>query len=558
MKKYFRFLMVAAALAIHNSSFIILHCNAEALQWQCSWPEAKAQTFSLYHGETATFEPTFRINGTVATNIEISAVWYQTNGMGNAWWPLENATFHPTNDVGAASYRFFVEGRTTGGSPVASDSGVIYRANGTLRMLDSPGFVPNSVPIPPQVLDFAAIQVANAPYYTQEESDAAVQRAAAALQSDIAAKADAVVVTAVITNTTPVHSGSPYSITNDVWLCEWSGEVLPPTLIGRSQNPNDPYVRWDGSDCTLFLNQTLSGWKFEYNGTTKTANDYPFYPSSTLDFGDGLVLRRFGSITITTNENAVVYSDALDDAADALQQDIADKADLYRYVEIDDGTTISTQKQGVVYCKYPDNEFCIDELYYITFQASSDISSLRTGLAAASLAATNHTDAATNAVSAVVSAQGERLGVAEAAIAAKADKVVVVTNYTANAVTFTRDDVWVREPDGVPYLPYYDATYTKEMAWITGSLDGQVTGSIWNYQYSDQLSPWSLYFYEPDGAYHQEIIQGLSSNATELASEWGGYTFHRYGPPVVSTNVVQYVTWGEDAVTGRTYLDLGD
>ena len=155
MKKLFAIALLA--------SFTTL---AAPLQWTCDWPEAKSQTFSLYQGETATFEPTFRVNGRTVTNATIEAVWYQTNGMGNAWWKLDGATFAPSNDVGAAAYRFFVEAKT-------SDD-ILYRANGALRMLPSPGFTPNAIEPPIVSLDFSTIEVANAPYYNKAETEAKI------------------------------------------------------------------------------------------------------------------------------------------------------------------------------------------------------------------------------------------------------------------------------------------------------------------------------------------------------------------------------------------------
>ena len=137
---------------------------AAPFKWVCDWPEARSQTFSLYQGETATFEPTFRVNGLVVSNATIEAVWYQTNGMGNAWWKLDDNTFTPSNDVGAAAYRFFVEAHADG-------EDILYRANGALRMLPSPGFTPNAIEPPIVTLDFSAIEVANAPYYNKAETE---------------------------------------------------------------------------------------------------------------------------------------------------------------------------------------------------------------------------------------------------------------------------------------------------------------------------------------------------------------------------------------------------
>ena len=117
---------------------------AMPLKWTCNFPEASAVTFSIYQGETVTFEPTFRVNG-VETPLQIANIYYQTNGMADAWWKLDGSTFAPTNDVGAKAYRFFIQ--------AAGEGGKNYRANGTLRMLPSPGFVPNSVAAAERIID---------------------------------------------------------------------------------------------------------------------------------------------------------------------------------------------------------------------------------------------------------------------------------------------------------------------------------------------------------------------------------------------------------------------
>ena len=117
---------------------------AMPLKWTCNFPEASAVTFSIYQGETVTFEPTFRVNG-VETPLQIANIYYQTNGMADAWWKLDGSTFAPTNDVGAKTYRFFIQADGANGKN--------YRANGTLRMLPSPGFVPNSLAAADRIID---------------------------------------------------------------------------------------------------------------------------------------------------------------------------------------------------------------------------------------------------------------------------------------------------------------------------------------------------------------------------------------------------------------------
>ena len=113
-----------------------------------------ASNEAYYHGETIEFRA---VRGrSVVTNVEYSCVYYQTNGMDSVWWHTDGLVFHPTNDVGAASYRFFLEGR--------DDLGRDWHANGLLRLLPSPGFTPNTIELPVARLDFASVEVLNPPW----------------------------------------------------------------------------------------------------------------------------------------------------------------------------------------------------------------------------------------------------------------------------------------------------------------------------------------------------------------------------------------------------------
>ena len=135
---------------------VALTAFAMPLKWVCNFPDTKAEVFRVYQGETVTFEPTFRVNGKTV-DLDIEGIYYQTNGMAELWWKLDGNTFTPTNDVGAASYRFFIQAADGG-------AGKNYRANGTLRMLPSPGFIPNALPLPIHTLDFSQVEVKNAPW----------------------------------------------------------------------------------------------------------------------------------------------------------------------------------------------------------------------------------------------------------------------------------------------------------------------------------------------------------------------------------------------------------
>lgn len=97
-------------------------------------------------------------------------LWYQTNGMGKAWWSAPatfdgstiTASFGPAQDTGADRVALYF------GAP----SNVF--ASAILRLTHAPGFTPASLPIPVPTLDFAGLEVLNAPYYTQAETDARI------------------------------------------------------------------------------------------------------------------------------------------------------------------------------------------------------------------------------------------------------------------------------------------------------------------------------------------------------------------------------------------------
>ena len=177
------------ALCIPHFAFVFaaaLSGFAKTFDVDISTGRPAASNEAYYHGETIEFRA---VRGrSVVTNIEYASIYYQTNGMGDVWWRTDGLVFHPTNDVGAASYRFFMEGRevVSGGvesggvdspTPSLTHSPTISRdwhANGLLRLLPSPGFTPNTLQLPVATLDFAAVEVLNPPYYDKAETEAKI------------------------------------------------------------------------------------------------------------------------------------------------------------------------------------------------------------------------------------------------------------------------------------------------------------------------------------------------------------------------------------------------
>ena len=172
---------------LHLAAIVFLAaCSASAKTFDVDISTGKpaASNEAFYHGETIEFRA---VRGrSVVTNIEYSCIYYQTNGMGDVWWKTDGLVFHPTNDCGAAAYRFFLEGR--------DDLGRDWHANGLLRFLPSPGFEPNAIERPVLTLDFASIEVINPPWSDTDLTPATnyTDSAANALSAALSA-ADAVI-----------------------------------------------------------------------------------------------------------------------------------------------------------------------------------------------------------------------------------------------------------------------------------------------------------------------------------------------------------------------------
>ena len=142
---------------------------AVPLRWTVETSRVQPAVFDAYQGETLELEAALQSKGKpLDAPLNYSFFW-QTNGMGSTYWeapcPVPSssrdgastnvlfATFTPSMDVGARAYNCFI------GSPSN-----IYRAAFQLRLRPSPGALPNALPLPTPVIDFAEVEVANAPW----------------------------------------------------------------------------------------------------------------------------------------------------------------------------------------------------------------------------------------------------------------------------------------------------------------------------------------------------------------------------------------------------------
>jgi hypothetical protein len=144
-------ILLALAFSLQPTACSPLHAQ-QIYRWRAETTDPKPADFPVFQGEYITLQPTLYLYGVALsfpTNAT-AALYYQTNGMGAAWWTspasittagVATANWVPTNDVGASSYTWFLS--------VTSSSATTYRAYGCLRMLSSPGYSPTAAP-PPQ------------------------------------------------------------------------------------------------------------------------------------------------------------------------------------------------------------------------------------------------------------------------------------------------------------------------------------------------------------------------------------------------------------------------
>lgn len=153
---------ILISLITYHLSLITLSSSAAVpLKWTVETSRATPAQFEAYRGETLTLEADLQSYGKPLALSGIVALYWQTNGMGSAYWEATaavnsnrlSAVWTPEMDVGARVYNCFI------GQP-----GTIYHAAFQLRLCPSPGATPNVLPLPTPVIDFSKVLVLNPPW----------------------------------------------------------------------------------------------------------------------------------------------------------------------------------------------------------------------------------------------------------------------------------------------------------------------------------------------------------------------------------------------------------
>lgn len=158
----------------------VLHAAYVPTEWQVRvGPKATVFQAERYHGDGLALRATLTAGGLPLPYQGTARLYAQTNGMASAWWSLADATV--SNNVLTATW---LPEYDTGADVVDVFLGAPgnYQAHARIRFLPSPGATPGTLPLPTPVLNFADVQVVNAPYYTQAETDARIVELSPAAQ----------------------------------------------------------------------------------------------------------------------------------------------------------------------------------------------------------------------------------------------------------------------------------------------------------------------------------------------------------------------------------------
>ena len=217
-------------------------------------------------------------------------LWYQTNGMGKAWWSAPatfdgstiTASFGPAQDCGADRVSLFF------GAP----SNVF--ASAVLRLTHAPGFDPARLPLPVQYIDFAAVELRNLSALTNGWSFGS----AAGNYEVVSNKA--------------MNAAAAYKGEAELISCSWSNgssKLLPSGTDGNA---------WRVSSGTRVQELAYNGMWLYRSYIVRLGSDPPDWQYTNTQSKAATVL-AFDNVTLTrcdeewggTNYYPVVYSDEL-------------------------------------------------------------------------------------------------------------------------------------------------------------------------------------------------------------------------------------------------------
>ena len=295
MKPHYKPLATALAATLQLAALA-----AVPLSWDVRPGQPAPVTFDRYHGETIDFSATFRGFGELpfAPGADIR-LWYQTNGMGSAWWSVPatiqsnvlSATWSPALDPGADRVSLFF------GAPSNA------YASAVLRLRHSPGFAPGTMPDPETFHESDPVFAAWLSTYTPPETS--LEPSTNYTDRALGAFAATGSVARAATYGTDMRwtdaTGRVWEVMTNVWFDHRDGNIF---VNGVSIFPSDitagemkGYLYYDPS-AMEFVGETGGGWY--YNGENTSGS-----PVGVLAGGPDATSLDSGNLTLGNLTNLV-------------------------------------------------------------------------------------------------------------------------------------------------------------------------------------------------------------------------------------------------------------
>jgi hypothetical protein len=233
-------------------------------EWAVEVSRVKQYQFQATHGDTMELKATFWHDGEpFDVGGDTFHLCWQTNGMDRFYWSAPatassntvSAVFENTMDPGAPIVYGFL-GATSGN----------YRASFAIRFAPGPGAVPNALPLPAPVIDFATVEVLNAPYYTKAETEQKIIELSPA--PDLSAYATKEGLAVAASSATNYTDSTASTLRDDIAAAATLTPIYSntPTFSAWVCSPEGTSISWHSDD---------NRWVFSYfgDGFDSTATD---------------------------------------------------------------------------------------------------------------------------------------------------------------------------------------------------------------------------------------------------------------------------------------------
>ena len=297
MKPYYKPLATALAATLQLAALA-----AVPLAWDVRPGQPAPVTFDRYHGEAIDFSATFRGFGDLpfAPGADIR-LWYQTNGMGSAWWSVPatvqsnvlSATWSPALDPGADRVSLFF------GAPSNAYAAAV------LRLRHSPGFAPGAMPDPETFHESDPVFSEWLSTYTPPDTslEPATNYTDRALSSFAA--------TGTVARAFTYGTATRWTdATGCVWEASMSWKITPPTFPGADGYPEEYvgepiYLYEDHSPGAWWSPRVGDDWLLGlgkgYSNSTELAWSVDVEAAIAITATRGLVTNLIGRIALTND-----------------------------------------------------------------------------------------------------------------------------------------------------------------------------------------------------------------------------------------------------------------